>query len=93
MGLLLLLSDYWLVNEAFPEYCPLVGPFEAFLNHHTRHTDRSAAHYPALMVEIRHDYGKALIFLSEKVVQRDFNVVKSDERGACSRRVGCFDLL
>lgn len=88
-----LLPDYWLVNETFPEDRPLVCPFEAFFNHHTRHTDRSATHDPALVVEVGHDDGETLVFLPKEVVERDFDIVKSDECCASGGGVRRFDLL
>ena len=61
-----------------------MAPLEALFCDCTHPLDDSSYHCPSLMIEVAHDDLEPIVFLSEKMIDRNFDVVKFYKRRSSS---------
>ena len=84
-------AHHGLRAERLAERLALRDPLETFLEDHALRSSGCANHNPALVVEVAQDNEDPATLGTERVFDRDADVVEGDEGCARGRRVGRLD--
>lgn len=87
-----LLPDDGLGDEGLAKDDTLVAPLHALIDNDPGVADDTAAHNPALVVEVGQNDLETLVLLAEQVLDRNLDIVEGDESGTSGGRVGSLDL-